>query len=109
MLLSKNHILCSLCCNIGSIEQAEKNMQDVVDESIMDDLQGEDAANWMTTSKRQKQAEEKLRQRIKAEQKAENVRKSSGKGIEVDEDDDDDDTAMLTFAKGGRDTKTKKK
>lgn len=101
--------------NDMKIKRAERAMDEVVDDAIMQELEKEEewqvAKNKKAATKKQIKAEAKVRQRLKDEKKSENhekttKKKSKGGG---DDDDEDDIDALLTFVKGSRETQNKKK
>jgi len=87
--------------------QAEKSAKDVIDNSVVDELTAEEDRKKAKTqeklAKKERKANEKLRQRIKEEKK--NFSNTAVKAKSRKDEDDDEVDNLLTFAKGSREKK----
>jgi hypothetical protein len=101
--------------NDMKIKRAERAMDDIVDDAIMQEIEKEEewqvAKTKKAATKKQNKAEAQVRQRLKEEKKSEYQEKTTKKKSKAgaDDDDDDDIDALLTFVKGSRETQNKKK
>jgi hypothetical protein len=98
--------LCFVCLHYYTTDKAKKLT--VLDDSIVQELAGEDAqaekAKVEEAAKKQRKAKAGLEMRLAAEKKAQRKSKNKSDTTEVDMDDDD---ALLMFAKGSREKKSK--
>lgn len=100
-----------------SQRRVEQSLNKVMDDSFVQELEGDEKEKTQKKSvakkaKKEKKTTDTIRQRLNAEKKAEQANSSGDKKSAVADDDDDDwdeDAAMMTFAKGNKDAGKKKR